>query len=338
MKQDKALVIVALPDQSDSVRKVSSEKEPHLTLLYLGQPEFDGDQMGMVLEYIEHAASQLQSFVADVDSRGELGEKKADVLFFDKKMTQRIEDFRSHLLKNELIERAYLSAEQFPGWVPHLTLGYPDNPAKKADFGYGSFSFVNFDRIALWTGDYSGPTYNLKRSGSEVAMEHAERKHRVADDVLKHYGVKGMRWGVTRTDAQLAKSAAKKEVSDDFKSVASNQAKIKVSGTKSLSNKELQAVITRANLEKQYRELGSQDKGVLQRGDARMKRALALGKTYNEVQTFLSTPAGKAAKNVVKMAATVAAGYATGGAGPAAAAGAGLAVRTVNNHYTNVGN
>lgn len=331
----KQVVVVALPAEDDPIREVSSEKEPHLTLAYLGVPNYTPDEMVNVLEYLEHAASQLHSFYGDVRDRGTLGEKKADVLFFNRMVETKVENFRSHLLKNELIARAYLSTDQFPDWIPHLTLGYPDAPAKKnKGRAIGSYSYIRFDRIALWTGDYSGPSYKLKNGDFDMATVHSDLGRQIADDVLKHHGVKGMKWGVRRTDAQLA--GARPKASEDHRKAQEANRKASRAGTKTLSNKELQDAITRMNLERQYSSLTGGDS--LSRGQSHVNRALKLGKTAEQVRQFLETPTGKAVKTGVKAAAAAGFAYATGGTGTAAAAGAGVAVRAMNNHYTNVGN
>jgi len=69
------------------------------------------------------------------------------------------------------------------------------------------------------------------------------------DDVLEHFGIKGMKWGVRRSDAELAAPSSDFVKSREKKSVA------KTSGTKALSNEELQLVITRMNLERQFSSL-----------------------------------------------------------------------------------
>ena len=75
------------------------------------------------------------------------------------------------------------------------------------------------------------------------------------DGFLEHYGVKGMKWGVRRTDAQLARAAGRKpkpEPSADAKRVANLRAK----KTYSLTNAELKAINERLNLEQNYMRLG----------------------------------------------------------------------------------
>lgn len=67
-------------------------------------------------------------------------------------------------------------------------------------------------------------------------------------EVLAHYGVKGMRWGVRRKSSSPSDS-------DDAKRAAASKARIKRGNTGPLSNKELQDLVTRMNLEQQYSRL-----------------------------------------------------------------------------------
>lgn len=78
---------------------------------------------------------------------------------------------------------------------------------------------------------------------------------------LRHYGVKGMRWGIRRTKAQLEADGPGENSATPSKSPA------KVSGgnpnpkaIKDLDNKELQELVNRLNLEKQYRQLTEKPK------------------------------------------------------------------------------
>lgn len=332
------LVIVALPSENDYVRKVSSEKEPHLTLLYLGETEFDSAQLDHVVEYVGHAASQLTCFALDVERRGALGDQNADVLFFNKRWAKNVSGFRDRLLQDPLISAAYHSTDQFDEWTPHLTMGYPESPAKTNTKEYQDFTYVNFDRIAVWTGAYSGPTFQLKTYDydMEVAMSQIRPPHSVVDGILKHYGVKGMRWGVRRSQAQLD-SASGRTVSADAKIADAAQAKVNAGGTRALSNHELQGLINRMNLERQYSSMQVQRQSELERGLQTTQKILKVGKTVEDVRRFLDTPTGKAVKTGLKgawIASRVAAAAHTGGAsaaaGAAASAGAGLVVRRMN--------
>lgn len=338
------VVIVALPSENDHVRKLSSEKVPHLTLLYLGETEFDSAQLQHVSDFVEHASSLLPAFTLDVERRGVLGSKNADVLFFNKMWSKNIALFRNQVLQDPLISAAYHSTDQFPEWTPHLTMGYPDNPAKKDKRDdWSGPNYVTFDRIALWTGDYEGPTFDLKiyDHDMEVAMSQIKSSSSNVDDSLIHYGVKGMKWGVRKAD-DTGGSSPKSPVSDDHKNAVATQRKIRSGGTKTLSNQELKNLIERKNLEAQYSKLMNDPnkKTALERGNRRAKAVLATGKTLNEAQAFLNSPAGKRMVTGLKygfMAAKVGSAFYTGGAAGAAAAGAGIAVRRMRNHYTNVG-
>lgn len=69
------------------------------------------------------------------------------------------------------------------------------------------------------------------------------------EDFLEHFGVKGMRWGHRKgssSDGPTSSDAAK---ASTFRQVA------KKSGAKALSNEDLQALVTRMNLEQQYNRL-----------------------------------------------------------------------------------
>ena len=97
-----------------------------------------------------------------------------------------------------------------------------------------------------------------------------------SDAVLRHYGIKGMRWGVRRkegADGRVQRSDAIKgrdggrisvsesgeyttsrgnPVSADAVIARARQEKAKNQGSDSLSTKELQELVNRMNLEKQY--------------------------------------------------------------------------------------
>lgn len=203
------LVIVAIPDENDRVWKISSEKKPHLTLLFLG----DSDKvknLQSIVQFVEHAVNtSLRRFYLPVDRRGELGEDQADVLFFkkDRYDYKAVRDFRMQLLKDNNIKTAYDSSTQREGpWVPHLTLGYPATPAKEPENGddYGFYS-VGFDKIEVWVDDFDGPEFlltdpwdeweTMESSPMDIAMSDIRG---ISDEDLEHHGVKGMRWGVRK--------------------------------------------------------------------------------------------------------------------------------------------
>lgn len=220
------LVIVAIPAEDDYVTQVSSEEVPHLTLLYLGEAG-TADDLEQIVGFVEHASTLIEPFYMDVEYRGTLGEDNADVIFFEKGWDYKmVQTYRDQLKQNPAIKAAYNSAEQYPEWRPHLTLGYPDTPAKPLDKDRRLYS-VRFDRIAVWDGDFTGMDFRLKRqvSSREMAMAEVPRTETAlshfrklgakwgikrtvvqgeeAADGLKHYGIKGMRWGHRNSDRAL---------------------------------------------------------------------------------------------------------------------------------------
>jgi hypothetical protein len=79
------------------------------------------------------------------------------------------------------------------------------------------------------------------------------------EEILEHFGVKGMRWGVRRSRDGSNGTGA----SDDHTNATNARVKAKKGGVKSLSNKELQDMITRMNLEQQYVRLAPPSKGAV---------------------------------------------------------------------------
>lgn len=334
----KQLVIVALPTEDDYVRQISSEKEPHLTLLYLGENTFTPEQITQMSDYIEYAASLTPSFFLDVQSRGLLGPNDADVLFFSKNWCASVINFRNQLFQNELIQQAYYSTDQFDEWQPHLTLGFPATPAKPDKRDYPGFSYVRFDRVALWTSDSAGPTFPLMRDDFAPVAAMSEISSPIkSEDFLAHHGIKGMKWGVRKAENGSGSSGLPASV--DSKTAAASREKINVGGTKALSNQELQGLINRMNLEKQYSTMVAQNHSEIDRGLLTAQKILKVGGTIENARRFLGTPTGQAVTKGLKgafAAAKVAAAFYTGG--PASAAGTAIAIRRPSNHFTNVGN
>lgn len=267
------LVIVAVPSKDDYVWRISSEKVPHMTLLFLGDPK-DEETTRRIVDYVEHATrTSLRRFGMSVESRGELGSDKADVLFFEKNFARPVAQFREALLANDDISVAYQTADQFPGWTPHLTLGYPETPAKRDPRDYPGTTWVNFDRVAVWTGDFEGPEFSLA-SDERMELAMSSGGGEAVQNFLSHYGVKGMRWGVRRrrgvgSDGPLGVTVKVKkgsgvvettgghhhEVSAEAVRAAAVRQVAKTSSTSALTNKDLQDAVSRMQLEKSYSKL-----------------------------------------------------------------------------------
>lgn len=214
-----SIVIVALPEVDDKVHRISSEKVPHLTMLYLGESVNNLD-IPDIVTFVQHAAKHVDPFYLTVDYRDVLGDSQADVLFFEDNLWQmpNLKQFRHNLLQNDSIRRAYDTTEQFSEWKPHLTLGYPETPANEDVSDYPGIHGVHFDRLAVWFGDYNGPEIRLKRDDTmEVRMSDmttTERGEQAVSEMF-HYGVRGMRWGITTKDraTSIQSKAARKQAS-----------------------------------------------------------------------------------------------------------------------------
>lgn len=74
-------------------------------------------------------------------------------------------------------------------------------------------------------------------------------------EYLAHYGVKGMRWGVRKKDRGSSDDGPK---SEDARRARDHRSTVKKGGTDALSNKELQELVTRLNLEQQYSRLNAE--------------------------------------------------------------------------------
>lgn len=120
------------------------------------------------------------------------------------------------------------------------------------------------------------------------------------DDVLAHYGIMGMKWGVRRSEAQLARARGRRKKKGKSASVSSDAEAAKESlkkakkggGAKALSNTELKQLNERLNLEQNYNRLTGQ-KSKLQKGQKIVKEIVGVGKTINEVNSFMRTPLGR---------------------------------------------
>jgi 2'-5' RNA ligase len=267
--------IVAIPSEKDPVWQYSSQEIPHMTLLFLGDQNPDADTAERIFDYIQHVAeTALTPFYMSVDRRGVLGPDQADVLFFKKnRSASLITNTRNFLLQNPDILAAYNSTEQYPEWTPHLTMGYPETPAPKDDRDYPGFWSVAFDRIALWTGEYEGPTFQLEeREPESEAMSMSE----TARAYLEHYGIKGMHWGQRKASVDVRdgetvvtqpKAGGSLMVAggkgipahEDAVKAATYKQQAKSSTVNALSNKELKDLVNRMNLEQQLSDLTTKE-------------------------------------------------------------------------------
>lgn len=147
-------VIVAVPSDTDPIHAASSEDLAHMTLIWLGKTEdLTPEQVAGIDSFLKGFAQDLSGEITEsVSGHATLGAEGAQVLLLDASAFAHI---RNGLLEMSdtpdaagPIRQVYESVEQFPTWMPHITLGYPDKPAA-SDFGGDS---ITFDRLEFWNG------------------------------------------------------------------------------------------------------------------------------------------------------------------------------------------
>jgi hypothetical protein len=129
------------------------------------------------------------------------------------------------------------------------------------------------------------------------------------DDFLAHFGIKGMRWGIRRPDGPagtVSSNPAVKTTSDDADRAGSTLHTIKKGGTAAVSNSELQHLIQRMNLEKQFADFNAaKEKAKVSktaRVNSAIKTALKYGGTANNLIQFANSDAGRLMSQSLRLA------------------------------------
>lgn len=116
---------------------------------------------------------------------------------------------------------------------------------------------------------------------------------------IQHHGVLGQKWGVHRRISQIRdrhEAKVRSGQSDDANQARAATQKISKSkrGIKSLSNEELQALVTRMNLEQQLVGLKDRQPSKIKEGHKLVKEVLDAGATVNKALAFQKSAAGQA--------------------------------------------
>ncbi len=83
------------------------------------------------------------------------------------------------------------------------------------------------------------------------------RKIKMDNIALKHHGIKGMKWGIRRTPAQLGRQSGSYKKAADRKEKTSRKAAVK--NRRTLSDVDLEKKVKRLKLEKEFKELTYSD-------------------------------------------------------------------------------
>lgn len=98
---------------------------------------------------------------------------------------------------------------------------------------------------------------------------------------LIHYGIKGMRWGIRRSEAQLERARGKKtEAHEDYTKAHSKKS------VREMSDSELRSRINRLQMEQQYSKLSSEG---VSRGRLSVNKILKTGTTVAAATTTAIT-------------------------------------------------
>lgn len=121
-------------------------------------------------------------------------------------------------------------------------------------------------------------------------------------DYLIHYGVKGMKWGVRKTDVKAAKKEYRQKKRQNpsarkaYNKKIKRREKTKYTDVQTMSTKDLQNRVNRMNLERQYASLLKTQTKAVARGKAETKSLL---KQTNELVNDLT----RTKKTLTKLAA-----------------------------------
>lgn len=122
---------------------------------------------------------------------------------------------------------------------------------------------------------------------------------KMGSDYISHFGIKGMKWGVRRyqnKDGSLTPEGRKRYGrSEDSEKVR----EIRKKPVSAMSNQELETVIRRMNLERQYRDLKSSE---INSGKKQAKEILDYANTASQFYNLYNSPMGKATKSAIKKA------------------------------------
>lgn len=326
--------VVALPRATDPIRLVGDE-DKHATLLFLGEmATLPSDAKEVLTETLQNVAQLFSPFSEQVVDVARLGSDNPPALvamLTNNALTQ----IRQALLINPKVGEYLQNTQQYPNFTAHVTLAYPDYqgeiPLRKT---MQQLFRVRFDRLALWWGEEQ---IEFSLEMSDNAMAQAEK----LEAFLAHHGVKGMKWGVRRSDNTLDRASGRPAdttpkgtdlrtrlimkgartgsvvTSKDGKiyikkkdgswgetklsSEAENLVKTRQTHAHELSNKELQDALARARLIEDYNKFFNDPNG---REMKMTVERLQTQKNYNQLHAEMHPSTRKQAVKLIASAGT----------------------------------
>lgn len=137
--------IFLLPAEGDPILDLSTENPPHVTVAFMGLTSEQQVDVEALKEAVAMASSDFAPVDVQVKGRDVLGNDNADVAFLNR---DQMVALRDSLVQNDVVAEAMANVEQYPEWLPHLTLGYPETPANEGELP----STIRLDRLALFVG------------------------------------------------------------------------------------------------------------------------------------------------------------------------------------------
>lgn len=121
------------------------------------------------------------------------------------------------------------------------------------------------------------------------------------EQALVHYGILGMKWGVRRSEAELARARGKKtsdsgDDSDDKKQTTATRSK----SISEMSDDELRKTVQRLQLEKQYRDLNPKQVSAGQKIVDKILKDVVVPAATEVGRNLLKEEFGKLAKEIQK--------------------------------------
>lgn len=191
-------ILAAVPATDDPVHEVVAE-DAHVTLQFLGEAaELSEEQVEEITTALEMLASVVYPFEADISGTAELGPDKAQVLLVQSALLTKV---RETLGMVEAVSTAVAASDQFPNWIPHLTLAYEGEMPDVS-----SYKTVTIGSLELWLAEkktvfpLAQPKDAVTAAGLKVFEEHlhprgADGRFIEKFGVIKFLTAKGWQYG-----------------------------------------------------------------------------------------------------------------------------------------------